>query len=466
MSRRPIYMRSSHRGLKTFFVLALCVWGGWYLYKNTFVFDIQKVIDASILKEKVFEADVKEIVSPKYGIKAYLLEDHTNPIISLNFSFKNAGYAADDENAQGVAVLSSSLLTEGAGKYDSQAFKEILENKAIGLSFAADREDLNGSLLTTKPNRRIAYELLREALIHPRFDAEDVERNKLQMLEALKRQKEHPENVLSLSVAKEVYGTHPYARNPLGKERDIRQINAEQLKSFVKNNLTRSNLIVGIAGDISSIEARNMLDNVFGALPENGNANFVRDVKINFDGRNKEIKLDSGQNMIMKVAQGVARNDADFYPLFIANHILGGSGLNSKLSQEIREKRGLTYGVYSYMSIDGKAPLLVGAFSATADKFTQADELFEKVWLDFGENGVSQAELDKAKKFLTASYNLRFASIQNISEILLAMQKYDLGLDFLKKRNSYVKKVKLDDVNRAAEKYFNNNLISVAVGSF
>lgn len=466
MSRRPIYMRSSHRGVKILLAVLAILAGSWYLYKNIFVFDVQKVIDGSVLKEKNFNAEVKEIVSPKYGIKAYLLEDHTNPIISVSFGFKNAGYAADNEDEQGTAVMAAALLTEGAGERDSQAFKEILENNAIGMSFSAGKDDFNGSLLTTKVNRRTAYDLLKDVLSKPRFDTVDLERNKLQMLEALKRQKELPESVLGLEFMKDLYGSHPYGRNPLGVEEHIRRLNADKLKNFVQNNLSRNNLIVGVAGDITAIEAKNMLDDIFGILPENGKVNFIREAKIDFDGRKKEFKLAAGQNVVMKAAPGVNRSDKDFYPLFVANYVLGGSGLNSKLSQEIREKRGLTYGVYSYLSLDDKSPLLVASFSATADKFGKADRLFDEVWFGFGKNGISKAELENAKEYLTASYNLRFASIQSISDILTAMQKYNLGLDFLKKRNSYVEQVKLEDVNRAAGKYFNDKLVSFAVGSF
>lgn len=466
MSRRPIYMRPSHRGIKILLVVLAILAGGWYSYQNIFVFDVQKVIDGSILKEKPFNAEVKEIVSPKYGLKAYLLEDHTNPIISISFAFKNAGYAADNEDEQGTAVMASALLTEGAAERDSQAFKEILENNAIGMSFSAGKDDFNGSLLTTKANRGMAYDLLKDVLSKPRFDAVDIERNKLQMLEALKRQKELPESVLGLEFMKDLYGNHPYGRNPLGVEEHIRRLNADKLKNFVQNNLSRNNLIVGVAGDITAIEAKNMLDDVFGVLPENGKVNFIREAKIDFNGRKREFKLASGQNVVMKAAPGVNRSDEDFYPLFVANYVLGGSGLNSKLSQEIREKRGLTYGVYSYLSLDDKSPLLLASFSTTADKFGKADRLFDEVWAGFGKKGISKAELENAKEYLTASYNLRFASIQSISDILTAMQKYNLGLDFLKKRNSYVEQVKLEDVNRAAGKYFNDKLVSFAVGSF
>ena len=470
MGRRPIYMKSSHNGLKFLLLVALIVCGGYYLAKPSsfswLSFSGDELVKNPLLKEKAFDADVKEIVSPRYGIKAYLLEDDTNPIISLSFLFKNAGYASDNKGEEGIALMTAALLGEGAGDYSSQEFKEILENKAIGIGFAADRDDFSGTLLTTKQNRQKAYELLHLALSSPRFEQEDVERVRQQMLESLKFQAEQPDNVLQLAFLQELYGDHPYARNPLGRAESIKNITQEKLKTFVKDNLRQNNLIVGIAGDISVVEAKLMLDDVFGSLPKSGKTNFIRDVEPKFDGRVKKIPLQSGQNIVMKAALGVNRKHEDFYPLFIANYIIGGAGLNSKLSQEIREKNGLTYGVYSYLGLSEKSPLLLAYYSATADKYPQAEALFEKVWTDFGKDGISEKELQKAKKYLISSYNLRFASIQNIADILAAMQKYDLGLDFLKRRNSYIEEIKLEDVNKAAKKYYNNHVVSVAVGRF
>ena len=137
-----------------------------------------------------------------------------------------------------------------------------------------------------------------------------------------------------------------------------------------------------------------------------------------------------------------------------------------RLSQIIREQKGLTYGVYSYLQLDDKAPLIVVGFSATKDKFAEADKLFEEQWREFGKNGITQEELDKAKKYLTASNNLRFVSIKNISVMLTAMQKYNLGLDFLQKRNEYINQISLEKVNQVIKKYFVPQMISVEIGSF
>ncbi len=471
MSRVPRYRR--HGWHKAALALTVfLVWGAWFVFPRGMLrlpwrFDPQELVEKSELKAKNFKLPVQEITSPQHGVKAYLLADASNPIISLNFVFKNAGFASDDEREQGLAQMAAALLTEGAGGLSVQELKEELESRAIKVGFSAGKDDFGGSLLTTKANARQAAEYLRMMLTEPRFEQADIQRTKAQMLEMLKRQSEHPARVLELEFAKELYGEHPYGRNPLGQAEDIERITAADLRRFVQNNFSRSNIIVGIAGDVDAAEAEEMLDKIFGGLPENGRIDFVREAEVCFDGRSRKIRRDSGQNMVLKALPGVGRSHEDFYPLFAANYIWGGAGLTSRLSQQIREKEGLTYGVYSYLSLDDKSPLLAVAFASTADKFAQADGLLRKETERFQQKGATEEELAAAKNYLIASYNLRFASIENIAEILTAMQKYNLGLDFLQKRNDYVANITLEQVNRAARKYFDKSrMVSVEIGRF
>ena len=469
--RAPRYKKhSAQRTCAGLVFLAAVVFGVWKLAPQIFALfssDPQTIVENSVLKSKNFSAPVVEIISPKTKLKAYLLEDDTNPIISLNFSFKNAGYASDDVNEQGIAQMAAALLTEGAGDFSGQALKEALESLAIKISFAAGKDDFSGSMLTTKANAREAVQYLNLMLASPRFEEADIKRVKAQMKEALKRQDEYPARALELEFIKELYGEHPYGRNPLGKPQDIEKISAADLHRFVKNNFSQNNLIIGIAGDLNAKEAADFIDDVFANLPSNGQINFVKEAEIDFNGRVRQIARDSGQNMVLKALPGVSRNHEDFYPLFVANYIWGGAGLTSKLSQQLREKEGLTYGVYSYLSIDDKSPLLVVAFSSTADKFKKADTLLNEQTRIFRQQGVSKVELENAKNYLIASYNLRFASIENIAEILTAMQKYNLGLDFLQKRNDYIANISLEKVNEAAQKYFDDSkMISVEIGKF
>ncbi len=466
MSRRGYRRSSSGIFGKMFWVVVLLSLGLYWGYTRYFVFDPQRILDESVLKEKSFETNVVEIVSPKKGIKAYLFEDNTNPIVSISFMFKDAGLASDPDGEVGIANMAAALLSDGAGDLNAQQFKEELEKRAIGLSFSAGMDDFGGSLLTTSDNQKEAYALLKSALTAPRFDAEDVARVKKQLLIALKQQKEHPAGVLALDFAKEIYAGHPYSRNPVGIRNDIVSITPEKLKTFVKNHLTRNNLIVGIAGAVSEERAGVIVDEIFGELPANGRITFVREAKIDFDGREKNIPGKFPQAVSVFAAQGLARNDKDFYPLYIANHILGGAGLNSRLSLSAREDEGLTYNIYTYLSLMTRASLLKGGFSSTPENFARVQEIIRSEWNKMGQNGVTQKELDEAKNYLISSYNLRFASIADIADILVYMQKDNLGLDFLKKRNEYVKAVRLEDVNRVSKKFFSEkNLIFVTIGN-
>ena len=467
MARRYYHKTRSYAWLWWLILSALVVYGGWRLYNHWFVLNPQVILENAILKEKSFDTEVKEIISPRAKIKAYLFEDNTNPIISINFLFKNAGLSTDETSQSGISTMVASLLTEGAGNMDSQQFKEVLEQKAIGMGFVADMDDFSGHLLTTRENMKTAFEMLMLAMTNPRFDEEDIRRKKAQMLVAIKRQTEHPSGVLALETAKEVFGKHPYARNPIGNATAIARIGRSQLNDFVKNHLIQSNLMVGIAGDVSEEEAGKIVDMLFGSLPESGRIVFVREAETVFNDRTKKVNHPAVQVVSAFVAKGVGRTHPDFYPLFIANHILGGSGLNSRLSIAARENEGLTYGIDTYMSLLDKAPTLRGGFSSTPENFDRVVEIVKREWAKMGQEGISEDELTEAKDYLIASYNLRFASIDTISSMLVYMQKDNLGIDFLQKRNDYVQQVKLKDVNRVAREYFHpENMIFVNVGSF
>ncbi len=456
--------------LRYWVIVAALLLGSVYFLKSEFPYSEQNkwknLVEQSTLKNVRFDAKVSEVSGVRSGVSAYLMTDKENPIVSINFLFKNAGYAGDDAREQGIAVMTAVLLGEGAGSYAGSALKEELENRGIRISFAAGKDDFTGSLLTTKENLQKAAEFLNLMLTKPRFEKKDIARVQKQMVNALLRQQENPNQVLALEFNKELFGRHPYAQNPLGKEADILAADDKKLRRFVHRNLITGNLLVGIAGDIDSAEASALLDKMFAGLPRKGSVNFVRPADIDFNGRVRQINRNTGQNVTLKAVRGVARTDADFYPLFVANHILGGAGLTSRLSQKIREEKGLTYGVYTYLQVDDKAPLIVAGFSSTEDKYAEAEKLFVQEWSAFGQNGVSEEELDKAKDYLLASHNLRFASIENVAAMLTAMQKYNLGLDFLQKRNDYIRALTLEEVNRVARKYFVPQMVSARIGTF
>lgn len=469
MARRIYHKKKSSGGFfKAVLAIGLCLAIGWLGYKtycDVMVFHPQKLVENSSLKAEGFSVPVVEITS-REGIKAYYFEDHTNPIISMSFLFKNSGTAYDENGQFGISNMAAALLTEGTESFDAEKFKEIVDDKAIQISFGADVDDFYGSLLTLKNNQKIATDLLKSVLTEASFNRNDIQRVRRQMLLAIDRQTEYPQSLLNLVWAQDLYQNHPYARNPIGKKADIKNIGKEQLQNFVQNNLAKQNLIVGIAGDISRQDAEKLLDKVFGSLPEKTKSQpYVADAKLYFDGHEKNVQGNLPQVVALFTAQGVARNHPDFYPLYIANQIFGGSGLNSRVSKAAREDKALTYGVGSYLFIQDKADLIKGGFSTTPDKYKELQDIVLTQWQNMGQ-GVTKEEFNQAKNYMIASYNLRFASLADIASMLVAMQKENLGIDFLQKRNAYVNAVSFDDVNNAAQKYFGkDNLIWTSIGS-
>ena len=279
-------------------------------------------------------------------------------------------------------------------------------------------------------------------------------------------EKENPAKELILANNKFVFGEHEYAQNPLGNADDIANISQDDLKDFVKKRLAKNNLYVGVVGDVSKDEAENFIDEIFESLAETNNAKKIENAVLNFNKQKLKINRSGGQNIVTFTTKGTCRKCKDFYPLYVANYLFGGAGLNSKLNEKIREEEGLTYGAYSSMVLTDKANLLTIGFSTTKDNFEKAVSMFKNEWKNIQQNGFSEDEVEMAKNYLIASYNLRFASISGIADMLVVQQKYDLGPDFLQKRNFYVKNVTVDDVNLAASKYFADNMLQAQIGTF
>ena len=374
------------------------VFGGMMFFKPAF--DPAALVKNSELGGRRFSVPVTEVVSPQYGIKAYLLEDRSNPIISVSFVFAHAGLGAEPEGRAGISKISAAMIGEAAGGMNSQQFKEKLEDYAVSIGYSADKDDFSGQLLTIKEFAPLAFEMLRQTLFEAELDSDDLKRNqvrlqtkfeaeldsddlkriKRQMLAMLERQNELPETKLSLIANREIFGNHPYGRNPLGRKDDIHKMTTQDIRDFVAATLGRDNLIVGIAGDLTPQEAGRMLDQIFGALPEQGAVDRVAEIMPDFGLETVNVNQDLAQSVSFIAAKGTRRTAEDFYPLYIANYILGGSGLNSRLNLSAREKEGLTYGIYTGLSIPDKSALIVGGFSSTPQNFARVAEIFSREW--------------------------------------------------------------------------------------
>lgn len=450
---------------KLFITLVLLVGLGYGYYKiEEFRNKINDddILSQSVMKDKKISATVQKIKVGK--ISAYLLEEHSNPIVSISFMFKNAGTAYEPEYQQGLANILADMLLQGTKNYSNEKFKDISEEYGIKIGYNAEKDVFGGSLSYPKTNEKTAIDLFKETLYAPDFGEKYLELSKMQLLKALQMSNEHPEMVLSNKFAEFMFGGHPYSRPGIGRAKDIEALMADDLRQYMQTHFAQNSLIVGIAGDISAEETKNLLGNLFGNLPQVSDTKTLKPLDVVTSGDSQHIERNMPQTIVSFAAKGTYRDGVDFYPLYLANYIFGEAGLNSRLNKVIREKEGLTYGIYTGLSISDASALIVGSYSTSTENFAKAQNLLFEQWRKMAAEGVSEKELQQAKDALLASYNLRFASIGNIADMLVIMQKYQLGVDFLDKRNDYIRGVNLREVNAAAKKFFSELPDFVSIG--
>ena len=406
--------------------------------------------------------EIQRVVSDK-GIEAWLVQDSTVPIIAMDFSF-TGGSAQDADGKAGTAALLSSLLDEGAGDMDSQAFQTALEDNAIKLSFDTSRDRFYGSLRTLTPNKDIAFDLLAKALQSPHFDANPIERMRAQWIVSAKRRLKDPDAIAAKALREALFAGHPYGRDTNGTEASLARITRDDLVAMHKNVMTRDGLTIGVVGAIDAESLKVLLDKVFAPLPESGTLTPVDDIKITKTGEFHE-DFATPQTKINFAMPGIKRHDDDFFAAYLVNHILGGGTFSSRLYEEIREKRGLAYGVYSYLTDYDHAQMLAGGMGTRTENADQALMLVKQEIQRLGKEGPTEEELASAKKFLIGNYPLRFDSSSKISRQLVGIQNEKLGIDYFDKRNSYIEGVTLEDAKRAAKRLLDpSKMLIVTVG--
>ncbi len=404
---------------------------------------------------------IERVVSPG-GIEAWLVEDHLNPIISMHLAFRG-GSALDPKGKEGLANMVSTLLDEGAGDLDSKAFQQTLEDNSITLRFSAARDSFGARVQVLTEYRDLAFDLLRQAMTKPRFDAEPVSRLRAQLLANLRHESEDADAIAGKALMKALYPDHPYGRPTGGTPDSVAAIQIADMRAFVQERLALDTLAVGVVGDITAKELAPLLDKTFGTLPAKAAPWQVPDVAPKTAGRTIVIEKPLKQSNILFADRGLMRKDPDFYAAYVMNHILGGGGFTSRLYTEVREKRGLAYSVYTYLHpMDHSAVYVGGAGTANA-RVAETIKVVGDEWAKLAKDGVTEAELTAAKQYLTGSFPLRFTATERIASILVGMQTEELGMDYLDKRNSYIEAVGLDDIRRVARKLLHPDDLTVVV---
>ena len=360
--------------------------------------------------------------------------------------------------------MATSLLDDGAGPFDANAFHDRLERKAIELSFRAGRDYLRGTLRTLAENRDEAFDDLRLALTEPRFDADAVERMRAQILSRLRREMVSPNDMASRDWWATAFPGHPYGQPVSGTLESVPTITIDDLKSYTRRALARDNLKIAVVGDIDAATAARLIDRTFGALPAKAELKPVAPVVAQGLGRRVVIDLDVPQAVVNFGGPGIARSDPDFMAAYIVNHILGGGAFSSRLYLEVREKRGLAYGISDSLLWLDRSALLLGHTATRADATAQTIEIIEREINRLAQDGPTEAEFVKAKTYLKGAFALGLDTSNRIASQLVQMQLDNLGIDYMERRAGLIDAVTLADAKRVAKRLLGGGLLMTVVG--
>ncbi len=408
------------------------------------------------------EIQIQEVTSPG-GIKAWLVENHDIAFTALSIRFKG-GTSLDVAGKRGAVNLMTALIEEGAGDLDSQGFAKARDGMAAEFNFDSDMDGVTVSARYLTDTSAQAVDLLHLALTKPRFDADAVERVRGQVLQNIAGNLKSPDSIAGDILNKAAFGDHPYGSAGDGTIDSVKALTRDDLVAAFHGALARDRIYVAAAGDISAKDLGLMLDKLLGDLPATG-APQPADVALTVKSQVIQQDFLGPQSTISFYQAGVRFEDPDYFAATILNGILGGNGFSARLTDEVREKRGLTYGIDTSLADFDHAQILEGSLATANDKAAEAIQVIRDVWADVAKNGVTQKELDDTKTFMTGEYPLRFDGNKRIASILVGMQVLGLPATYPATRNAKVQAVTLDDVNRVAHSLLTpDKLTFVVVG--
>jgi zinc protease len=408
------------------------------------------------------EVNIQEVTSPG-GLKAWLVEEPSIPFVALDLRFRG-GASLEGADKRGAINLMTALLEEGAGDLDAREFARASEGLATSLRFSVDDDALAVSARFLTENQDASVALLKEALQNPRFDAEAIDRVRGQVLSGIRSSEKDPNDIARKTMDGLLYGDHPYGSSLSGTVETVTALTRDDLVAAHADVLARDRVFISAVGDITPQQLGLLLDDLLGGLPEKG-APMPAVAEVTIPAGVTVVDFPTPQSVAILAQKGIKQKDDDWFAATVMNQVLGGGSFESRLMDEVREKRGLTYGVYSYLVPMDLAETYQGSVSSANDRIGEAISVIRDEWVKMAESGVTQQELDDAKTYITGSYPLRFDGNQRIASILVGMQMLDLPIDYIPTRNDKVKAVTLEDVKRVAGELLDpDGLAFVVVG--
>lgn len=399
------------------------------------------------------------------GARVYFVPAPALPMVDVRVVF-DAGSVRDDAQ-QGVAVLTSGLLNEGAGELDAQAISERFENLGARFSAHAERDSAALTLrsLTEAALLDPALATVNLILRDANFPQAAFERERKRLLVALRNEQQNPEAIADRAFYTALYGDHPYSHEPSGSEATVSALKREQVVAFYRRHYVGRNAVIAIVGAVDRAAAERLAETLMAGVEAGEAPPPIPPVSPLTQARQVRLSYPASQSHILIGQPGVKRLDPDYYALYVGNHILGGSGLVSRLVDEIREKRGLSYSAAStFAAMRQTGPFLIGLQTRNAS-VDEALEVTRNTLLDFYLHGPTAKELNAAKQNITGGFALRLDSNAKIADILAAIGYIGLPLDYLDTYIARINAIPLADIRAAWRRHVQpGRMVTVVVG--
>ena len=400
------------------------------------------------------------------GARVYFVELRELPIVDVQVLF-DAGSVRDPAGKKGIAMLTNSLLDEGAGGLDANTVSFDFEK--LGAHFSSNTgDDSAGVSLRCLSDEKLlepALANLQRVITSPDFPGEALERQRNRLLIGIQQKMQSPGAIAADAFLEAIYASHPYAEPKEGTADTVKNISRDDVTAFFKKYYTARNAAVAIVGDISRRRAERLAETLTGKLPRGEKLPPIPPVADLAAASEIRKNFPSTQTHAMIGQPGIKRGDPDFYALYVGNQILGGNGLVSRLSQEIREKRGLTYSAYSYFSLRRERGPFVAGFQTRAGQAPEALKVLRDTISKYIDDGPSKEELDEAKKNITGGFPMEIDSNSQILGYVATIGYYGLPLNYLDTFVDRIKAVTAGDIKRAFQRHLNvNKFVTVLVG--
>ncbi|MEO6118591.1 MAG: pitrilysin family protein [Methylotenera sp.] len=400
------------------------------------------------------------------GSEVYFVEDHDLPIVDVSVNFA-AGSARDTAEKSGVAGITKYMMTLGAaGMSDEVIANKMADIGAIlGGEFDTDRAAFKLRTLSSEREQNQALDVFIKVLQKPDFPDAVLSREKARIISGLQESATQPESISNKAFMKAMYGTHPYSLDESGEVETVSKIKREDLQDFYNKYYGAKGAVIAMIGDLTREQANKIAENIASGMPNAAEVPPIAPINLPTQPIVQRITHPASQSHILLGYPGIKRGDPDLFPLYVGNYILGGGGFVSRLTEEVREKRGLVYSVYSYfMPMAELGPFQIG-LQTKKDQADAAIKLVHETLDNFLKNGVTEAELKAAKANIIGGFPMRIDSNSKILDYLAVIGFYKLPLSYLDDYNKKVASVTTAQIKDAFNRRINTaNFVTVIVG--